>query len=179
MVRATLWALLGTLTLGAAPSQEDPKFAKRFQALKKKAGLVSIQMAPDEDPSHIKTDEAPSGVVPIAAGRMGLVTPEVLSQEDILQVVNKNMISVRRCYKKQLKKDPEWSDDLILDLAIKKTGRVSEVSVAPRRVKKDVIGRCLMRSVPKWKFPSFTGETEEGITQEVINASFPFAFSAK
>jgi hypothetical protein len=35
-----------------------------------------------------------------------------------------------------------------------------------------------MSTIPKWKFPEFTGETDEGVTQEVVNASFPFSFSS-
>ena len=39
------------------------------------------------------------------------------------------------------------------------------------------IGRCLMAEIPKWKFPSVTGELDEGVTQEVVSASFPFSFN--
>jgi hypothetical protein len=86
---------------------------------------------------------------------------------------------VRKCYKQQLNDDPEWSDELILDLAIKKSGHVSEVGIEPRRVRTDVIGVCLLSAVPKWKFPEFTGETDDGMTSDVVSASFPFTLTQK
>ena len=135
--------------------------------------------SPKDDPKALPDGQAPTGPVLVSGGRMGIYTPPILTPGDIQAVVGEHMVDVRTCYKKQLAVDPEWSDDMILDLAVKKTGRVFEVNVAPGRVRRAVIGRCLMSAVPSWKFPEFTGETDEGITQEVVNASFPFSFSVE
>ena len=183
-MRAAL-ALLGTLFVGAlaspasaAPPKEDAAFAQRLAALSKKHDVIRVQMKPTDDAAApVDPAVAAGGVVEIAGGRMDIYTPPLLSPQDISTVVQRHMTDIRTCYKAQLAEDPEWADRLILDLAIKKTGRVSEVSVAPGRVKKAKIGQCLMRSVPKWTFPKFTGETDDGISQEVVNASFPFSFS--
>jgi len=165
----------------AAKKVADPEFEKRFAALKKKPGttLLAIQMKPTDNPDILPDIGLGSGPVMVAGTRSGIYTPPILSADDILGVVNQQMKDVRRCYKAQLEADPEWSDDLILDLSVKKTGRVSEISIAPRRVERAEIGKCLMSSIPKWKFPTFTGELEDGVTQEVVNASFPFSFSVK
>ncbi len=159
-------------------ASEDASFAKRLAALKQKQALLIVQMKPTDDPARIP-EAAQSGMTLVAHQRMGIYTPPLLDPSDIMAVVNQHMADVRRCYKKQLADDPEWSEELILDLAVKKTGRVAEVSISPSRVKRDVIGQCLMSSIPKWKFPEFTGETDDGVTQEVVNASFPFSFSVK
>lgn len=162
-------------------TKEDIEFQQRFATLKKdSANLVVVKMLPTDDPEKLpKLAGGPDmlGPVMVASGRSGIMEPETLSPSDILRVINKNMVDIRKCYKKQLAADPEWSDDLILDLSIKKTGRVNEVGVSPRRVRRDVIGECLVNTIPKWKFPEFTGESEDGVTQEVVNASFPFSLT--
>lgn len=164
----------------AVKKEADPEFAKRLAALKKQEGskVVAIQMKPTDNPDILP--DIPglgSGPVMVAGTRGGIYTPPILSPDDILDVVNSEMKTIRRCYKAQLEADPEWSDELILDLSVKKTGRISEVSISPRRVMRAEIGRCLMTQIPKWKFPTFTGELDDGMTQEVVNASFPFSFS--
>ena len=180
MAAVALSGLFGASAIAQAapPSAEDAAFARRMAALTKSHGQpIAVRMKIGEDPKKVATPSAPSGIVNVSGQRMGLYTPPLISSQDIQTVVQQHMVDIRTCYKKQLDADPEWADRLILDLAIKKTGRVSEVSVAPRRVKRAPIGQCLMSSVPKWKFPEFTGETDDGITQEVVNASFPFSFS--
>lgn len=166
-----------------AKAPKDPEFAKRFAALKSQEGMsvVAIQMKPTDNPDILPDSPGLTGLgggtVLVAGTRGGIYTPPILSPDDILGVVNAEMKTIRRCYKAQLEADPEWSDDLILDLSVKKTGRISEVSISPRRVMRAEIGKCLMTNIPKWKFPTFTGELEDGVTQEVVNASFPFTFS--
>ena len=170
------------VTKKAKKKGDDEKaFQERLAALKKDSTkMIIVKMALTEDPTVLPAtmDPMAGGSVLVASNRQ-LIQPETLSPGDIKDVINKNIIDVRKCYKKQLQDDPEWSDELILDLAIKKSGRVSEVSIEPRRVRTDVIGVCLMSAVPKWKFPQFTGETDDGMVQEVVNASFPFSLSQK
>lgn len=163
-------------------SKEDKAFKKRLAELKKDASSqIVVKMLPTDDPEKLPKLagglELGMGPVLVAGNREGLYVPETLSPGDILRVINKNIVDVRKCYKKQLATDPEWNDELILDLSIKKSGRVSEVSISPRRVRRDVIGECMMSTVPKWKFPQFSGESDEGVTQEVVNASFPFSLT--
>jgi hypothetical protein len=185
-------ALLGAMVILASDpalakkrpkSKDDKAFAARLETLKKDKGkMVIVKMAINEDPTVLPASSDPmqaQGAVLVASNRQGIYTPETLSPDDIHDVINKNIVDVRKCYKKQLQADPEWEDALILDLSIKKSGRVSEVAIEPKRVRTDVIGKCLMSAVPKWKFPSFTGESEDGVVQEVVNASFPFELSQK
>ena len=163
----------------ADPEKADAAFERRLAALKKKRASIEVRMAPSDDPTDLPKGTAPTGPVEIAGQRFGIFTPPMLSGEDVDLVVRQHMADIRRCYKRQLRRDPRWADRLILDLAIKRTGRVSEVGVAPRRVRRAVIGRCLMRYVPRWRFPRFTGETDDGVTHEVLTASFPFDFEPR
>jgi hypothetical protein len=174
---AVIAALFAAPAFAEEKKTEDDAFAKRLAALKAKQSQFVVKMNPGDDPMKVPVT-APTGMTLVANSRSGIYTPPLLEAGDIMAVVNDHMADVRKCYKKQLEDDPEWSDELILDLAVKKTGRVAEVSIAPSRVKRDVIGQCLMSTIPKWKFPEFTGETDEGVTQEVVNASFPFSFTS-
>ncbi|MFO0727687.1 MAG: AgmX/PglI C-terminal domain-containing protein [Myxococcota bacterium] len=162
--------------LTEAEKKEQAQFKKRFSVLAKEKTKIAIKMRPSDDPD-ILPDAAQGGMVLVANNRMGIYTPSILSSDDILSVVNSEMKTIRRCFKAQLAADPDWNDEVILDLSVKKTGRVSEVSISPHRVERNELGKCLLSEVPKWKFPAFTGELDGGVTQEVVNASFPFSFS--
>jgi hypothetical protein len=169
----------------AAPARDaddDAAFRKRLAALKAtQSSLIQVQMAATDDPLALppRPGMPAGGLVLVANERAGLYTPPLLSPGDIKGVVDEHMADIRACYKKQLEQDPEWADELILDLAVKKTGRVGEVSIAPGRVRRSALGECMMSTIPKWKFPEFTGETDDGVVQEVVNASFPFSFTAR
>ncbi|MCC7383088.1 MAG: AgmX/PglI C-terminal domain-containing protein [Deltaproteobacteria bacterium] len=161
-------------------SGEDHAFKERFAALTKEQAraTISIKMRPTDDPFDLPATVG-DGPVLVAGGRRGIYTPPLLSPDDILAVVNEQMGVIRKCYKAQLQADPEWNEEIILDLSVKKTGRISEISLAPGRVQRSELGKCLMAEIPKWKFPQFTGELDDGVTQEVVNASFPFSFSVR
>jgi hypothetical protein len=170
----------------AKKKKKNPEDEKEFQArlatLKQdQTKLIIVKMTLKDDPTVLPAQLDPmqgGGPVMVASNRQ-LVTPDTLSPGDIKDVINRNIVDVRKCYKKQLQADPEWSDELILDLAIKKSGRVSEVGIEPRRVRTDVIGVCLLSAVPRWKFPKFTGEGDDGVNQDVVSASFPFTLTQK
>ena len=140
---------------------------------------MSIKMTAADDPA-VLSGQKPGSYTVVSTSRSGfLPPPAMLSPEDISAVVGSKRIDIRTCYKVQLKQDGDWADNMILDIAIKKSGQVSEVDISPGRVKRDAIGKCLMRSVPKWRFPEFTGSLEDGIQQDVMNASIPFSFGTK
>ena len=151
----------------------ESAFAKRLEALMNKPGLhVTVHLG-----TRPATPRAHSVMTLASKAHHGIYTPPVLATQDMMRVIRTRMPDIERCYEKQLAHDPNWEDHLILDLAIRRTGRVIEVSVDPGHVRRDVIGRCLIRTVPRWRFPEFTGETEDGIIQEIVTASFPFSFA--
>lgn len=191
-----LAVMLGCLVSARAPlaappakstDKEKKDFTTRFAALAKANAPILVKMRP-QDPieppvalaqgsGSASGSSSGSGSILVAQERSGFFTPPLLAPNDIQSVIQQNMVDIRRCYKKQLHERPDWGEEIILDIAIRKTGRVSEVSLAPRRVRKATLGQCLMRAVPKWRFPEFTGETDDGTVQEVMNTSLPFSFS--
>ena len=170
-ISAFIVSCLGCASSTPAPD-DSADFRQRFNALKGENHLV-VQMAPGEDPGRRVA------VNRFALKRTGKTKPAILSPHDILGVVNANMTDVRGCYKKQLDEDPEWADDLIMDLSVKKTGQLSELEISPGRVERDVIGQCLAGAIPDWQFPEFTGEMGDGMKQDVVSASLPLSFSTR
>lgn len=162
----------------AKDSAADRRFQKRLAKLSTQQSAITVKMSVKDDPNQLP-ESVGDGPVLVASPRFGIYTPPLLSIEDIQTVVQSHMRDLRFCYQKQLRRDPEWADQMILDLAVKRSGHVGEVEISPRRVRRSTMGRCLLSRVPRWKFPEFTGETDDGITQEVVNASFPFSFEAQ
>ncbi len=177
MLRSIPWlAPLALAFVIALPSAEasDAKFKARFAKLASSHAPTPVRMKPGEDPA------TNAGVQNVTTTRtMPGMEPAVLTADDMQAVLTANMFSVRRCYAKQLAADAGWADDVIIDVAVRNTGRVADVSVSPGRVKRDVLGSCLMSEVSKWRFPKFSGELEGGIVEEVVNTSFPLSFSPR
>ena len=175
------FGFLACLSLAGAAIAKQTDFQKRWNSLmtKKNSGHMNIVMAASDDPAVIPGKKA-GGYTVVSTTRSGfLPPPSMLAPEDVSAVVSSKHVDIRKCYKKQLKANEEWADRLILDIAINKSGRVGEVDISPGRVKRDVMGRCLIRSVSKWRFPEFTGTLDDGIQQDVMNASIPFSFGTR
>lgn len=171
-------ALVWSDQASAKPKKDndDPVFAARLAALKRDPSKIIVVNLKDDRPvvqAAPASGTASSAPVLVASARTGIYIPDLLTPEDIRAVVTDHLPDVRRCFKKQLDADPTWTGEVILDLAIRRTGRVSEVAVEPGRERTGVVGSCLMSVVPKWTFPEFTGEGEGGVVREVVNASFP------
>ena len=175
------FGVVACLCMAGVGAAEKTDFQKRWKSLvtKKNSGHMNIVMTANDDPAVLPGKKA-GGYTVVSTTRSGfLPPPSMLAPEDVSAVVSSKHIDIRKCYKKQLKENAEWSDRLILDIAINKSGRVGEVDVSPGRVKRDIMGRCRIRSVAKWRFPEFTGTLDGGIQQDVMNASIPFSFGTR
>lgn len=164
-----LAVILGLPTARAS----DTDFKARFAKLAESQPTTRVSMKPGEDPAA----GAPAVENVTTSRTMPGMEPATLTGKDMQAVLTSNMFSVRSCYAKQLTADPTFADALIIDVAIRNTGRVGDVSVSPGRVKRSVLGSCLMSEVSKWRFPKFSGELEDGIVEQVVNASFPLQFA--
>ena len=104
--------------------------------------------------------------------------PELLAPQDLVSSVRAHLEDVQRCYIRQLRAHPSWSGRAIVDLAILRSGRVGDVSVSPASLAEQPLGRCLLRRIPRWRFPPFSGEIASGVTQGAIPTSFAFRFNS-
>jgi hypothetical protein len=152
--------------LGAEVSADDG-FARRFDALARAHRVFEVAPA------------APaSGMVDAAAPLTVLHTPPMLERADLEATVEAELPVLRACQSRAANTGRPFSGPAILDVVIRRSGRVAEVSVRPPRLAETRLGRCLLRRVARWRFPAFTGETEPGLTREAITASFPLRFGA-
>lgn len=177
MMRARVLLTLSSMLLWAcasssrSPATNDPEFEERFAALSDGIGVLVVK--PGDDAS------AAFGSSSLGLTKSRREKRTMLTSNDILRVVRGNMKDVKGCYEKQLDEDPEWAGDLILDISVQQSGQVSEVGVSPRRVARATMGRCLVDVVPGWSFPEFTGVGEDGMVQQVANASLPLSFAVR
>ncbi len=160
---------LATPALATAP-KKDAQFEARFQNLSKRfQGALVV--------GKKSRKAAKAGPTNISSGRTGIYVPEVLSSQDLRAVLVAQFPKLKKCYLASEKEDAHPKPvKTILELSVRRNGRVSEVDVLPRRIKRSSLGRCILRLAPTWRFPQFTGEGDDGITQEAINASFPLSF---
>jgi hypothetical protein len=158
--------LHGSASAGTSKATSiDNKFTARFSALESRYRVLKLG-----DP---QTTLAPSGITEATSRRTDLAAPDVLSHENVEAVFLRNVRDIANCLKKQRRTEPDFAPDLVLDIAIRRNGQVSQVAIAPKRVEKSVFGACVLRKLPYWKFPRFSGEMEGGTVVEVVNASLP------
>ncbi|MBI2372581.1 MAG: AgmX/PglI C-terminal domain-containing protein [Deltaproteobacteria bacterium] len=164
--------VLGLLcALGAAPAA-DAAFDARFVLLQKSlSALETVRPRKKEERAAPK-----EGPVLVSNDRQ-LFLPESLGVEDISKIVRDNRADLAFCYESALEKEPSLEVKLIVDLSVKRNGRVAELSISPTRELQSVLGSCLMSRIPRWKFPEFSGEVSEGVTQEVVNLAVPLSFA--
>lgn len=179
---AALALLLGPTAALGSPSSD---FDARFQAVATRPSLVFRIEAPRV---HTSTAAIAGGARPRRDGGRGSVyidasfrgltldPPALPSEDDLAASVRERLDEVRACHARQLDAEPGWHGRLLLDLAVRRSGRVGEVSVSPLAVAESPLGSCLLRRVPRWQFPIFTGETAPDLTLEAITASFAFVF---
>jgi hypothetical protein len=101
----------------------------------------------------------------------------MLADDDINAVVNRNLRTVKFCYCKALKADPEFEGEAIVGLKIKTTGSVEKVAIEPEDMADHQFGKCLQPKVASWKFPKFSGKKEDGLTVTSMGYEFPLEFS--
>lgn len=159
---------LAALLIAAFPAvglaAGDQAFEARFEKLLSSRDAVEVVVAPKKKPAG-----------PIPASR-SLVPPPptVLEAADVVAAVAEHEDELRSCYRKQAK--GSFGDKLILDLAIRKTGAVAELRLAPAEAASHPVGRCILRHAARWRFPAFTGELKGDVSEEVVNRSVPVRF---
>ena len=82
--------------------------------------------------------------------------PEVVGELDkdlIRRTVRVHINEVRRCYDKQLSRDPNAKGRVAIALEIDRKGKVSATSVQESTMKEPAVGECIAKAAKAWKFP--------------------------
>ncbi len=115
-----------------------------------------------------------TGIAALAKGYPKLTGPGYgLSTEDLLAVFRKNSLKVRSCYDDLVKKKPEASGNVAVDLVVSPLGRVTKVSYRELSVGDETFKTCVTSQLKKWKFPKPRGGEPATVKYP------PFVFSPK
>ncbi|MBK8012817.1 MAG: AgmX/PglI C-terminal domain-containing protein [Deltaproteobacteria bacterium] len=83
--------------------------------------------------------------------------PRQLDDSDVLGSIRKYRKDVQTCLEKQASADPSVQGRMIIKMVIQRNGQPSRVTVQPDRFAASVVGKCMQRSVARWRFPRFSG----------------------
>lgn len=171
-------AALGALALvGVAWAGGPEGFKAKFDKLaKNKTNLFKVTAKPGEEIPEATLNLAFGPGATISVARGGASAKDMLEEQDIVSVVNRNLRTVKYCYCKALKKDPEFEGEAIVGMQIKTNGKIKQVDIEPEDMADHQFGKCLGPRVAKWRFPKFKGKKEDGLTVKSIGYEFPLAF---
>lgn len=181
-MKRTLWilvALLSVALVGAVFAQSAGEdFKARWKRLTQDPDKVfKVTAKPGEEIPEATLDLSfgPGSLVSVSRGAKA--ARDMLAEHDIVAVVNRNLRSVKYCYCKALKADPEFEGEAIVEMKIKTSGKVDQVDIEPEDMAEHRFGKCLGPRVAKWRFPRFSGKKEDGLRVKSIGYEFPLEFN--
>jgi hypothetical protein len=181
-MKRTLWilvALMSVALVGAVFAQSaDEDFKAKWKRLTKDPDKVfKVTAKPGEEIPEATLDLSfgPGSLVSVSRG--GKSRRNMLEEHDIVAVVNRNLRSVKYCYCKALKSDPEFEGEALVGMQIKTSGKVGNVDIEPDDMADHKFGKCLGPRVAKWRFPKFSGRKEDGLRVKSIGYEFPLEFN--
>ncbi|RME19353.1 MAG: hypothetical protein D6806_18455 [Deltaproteobacteria bacterium] len=136
------------------------------------AGPASVEIGGGYDVSgslDAPFDASKPEVVPESRGRMPLL--QGLSELHIKLVVNAHMKRIRRCFERQLKRDPRVNGKMTILALVVPSGEVKKVQIKEEKFRGTIVEECLLKEVAGWRFPAFQGEPYE--------LSFPLLLSPR
>ena len=135
----------------------DPKSksVKWIKAPAKSTPPTFRSAAPSTFPAAI--DDKGEHAVPTVAPRNS--APVQMSQNAILEVVNRNKRSLNLCYQRVLKHDSSLKHGkLTTHVKVGISGNVSEVSIPNGDLANSELGTCIKQAIKAWHFPSADAE---------------------
>ncbi|NMB73529.1 MAG: AgmX/PglI C-terminal domain-containing protein [Myxococcales bacterium] len=126
---------------------------------------TSTPISPEAGKLPDKGPEArPDAPAPVAG-------PQRLTEEQIRTVIQLHYRQVKNCLERQLKRDASLTGMLQVVARVQPDGSVQSAAIGTPRFKGSVLETCLVKTVRRWRFPSFAGEAYE--------VTFPLLLSAQ
>ena len=174
LVVALVVALTGAVLAGSPSEDFKAKWAK---LTKNPQNVFKVTARPGEEipEATLNLSFGPGSLISVSKGSSRV--RNMLDDNDITGVVNRNLRVVKFCYCRALKKDPEFEGEAIVGMKIKTSGKVAKVAIEPEDMADHRFGKCLAPRVAKWRFPKFTGKKEDGLRVKSIGYEFPLEFN--
>ncbi len=93
---------------------------------------------------------------------------ESLSQDVITKVVNARKRSVLICYQQSLKGQEDLRGKLEIRVTVDPSGKVRSATVETSAFKGSKLGRCIAGKIQDWRFPTFSGDTQQILVPFVL-----------
>lgn len=117
-------------------------------------------------------DVATSAKQELKVGVVKSERPEVdgaLDPDAIARFVKTRIASVKDCYERELKRNPQLAGKVAIAFTIEESGRVSEAEVETNTMGSDTVASCIAERIKRWVFPKPKGGS--------VTVSYPFIFS--
>lgn len=83
---------------------------------------------------------------------------EPLSEEEIYAVVNSKLPALFNCFRREAMKNPDLRGEILVEFAIKNSGKVGMVKIHHIRFEKGSLYDCIKAELKKWEFRPYPGE---------------------
>jgi TonB family protein len=162
---AVLYALLGAVVAACSgPAQNQPQPAKPAPATQPATGakgknrpLPPLPGPPTTRP-NLPPPPKPKPTLPTGS----------LSRVDIQQVIRRNQSQVRRCYERQLQKNPKLAGRLLVSIVVAVDGSVRDATIEHSTLNSPAVDSCVVAKVKSWVFPKPRGG--------IVVIKYPFVF---
>ena len=137
MQRAVMMLVALVLISAVQAQQTHPAndFKTKFSQLaKNKSNLFKVTAKAGEEVPEATLNLALGPGATISVSRNSASIKDMLEEQDFISVVNRNLRTVKYCYCKALKADPNFEGEAIVGMQVKVTGKVNQVSIEPPEV---------------------------------------------
>ena len=160
-----LSALFFVAACGSGGDGEDPAARAKLAsdlvqcqndrtALKEKLGDVQTELkkvkAENDPTQHLDAINAAPGEVQHHEGN--------LPPQAVMKVLKANAASLRACYERGLKRQPElrYVSTVNVHFSVRNSGNAGDVSYSPRTNAE--MEECMSAAIGRWRFPTFSGD---------------------
>ena len=132
---------------------------------------------PASEPQFIETtDLPPSGELPpkgMQGNRIGEPTSVPvptgpLTKDEIRAVMQRNRDSYRKCYERELLKNPSLAGTIAMEFVIQADGAVASASIASTTIGSPAVEQCVADAVKQLVFPPTQGGGSEKVSYPLV-----------
>ncbi|NOZ85029.1 MAG: AgmX/PglI C-terminal domain-containing protein [Deltaproteobacteria bacterium] len=142
-------------------TKKDKGLRRRSSRRSKSRAAVEPDFGDDEEDfkPRKKRHKVQPPPPPMPKQKKGAVLPDTLGKKVVLNGIKRGLARIQRCAQEQLSRDKSAVvSKIVLGFTIQRSGRCTNISVGPSKVKGSYLESCVKRSVRSWRYPKFFGE---------------------